>query len=235
MSRLTFNQSSWCPLWSRDGKRIVYEFGAIGKVTIGSKAADGTGNEELLVSEHAQVEMAPSSWARDMKTLVLTENSGFGTAIRALSLEGNRSLKTLINLASQPKISPDGRWMAYASTQTGKSEIFVRPFPEIEKGTWQVSTNGGSAPLWSPNGRELFYRNGDFVMTAAVQTEGTFGTGKTEILFEGKHVGSSWDISPDGKRFLMVKEAGSNTTEAGVQLNVIVNWTEELKQRVPVK
>jgi Tol biopolymer transport system component len=97
--------------------------------------------------------------------------------------------------------------------------------------------NGGdSPPLWSPDGRELFYRNGDSVMVVAVHTEPTFKPGKAESLFQGKYA-SSWDINPDGKRFIMMKEVESNTSEAGGprKINIVLNWFEELKQRVPVK
>ena len=159
--------------------------------------------------------------------------------IDALQLEGDRKLKTLLRekyYQEEPTISPDGRWMAYISWESRKAEVYVRPFPEVNKGKWQVSTSGGSHPVWSPNGRELFYRYGDSLMAAAVETEPTFKPGKTEALFQGKY-DSSWDISPDGKRFLMMKEPGATTTAAGgpQKINIILNWLEELKQRVPVK
>jgi len=126
--------------------------------------------------------------------------------------------------------------MAYVSNESGKPEVYVRPFPEVNKGKWQVSANGGTGPLWAPNGRELFYRKDDFVMAVALETEPTFNPGKTEPLFQGKYA-SSWDINPDGKRFLMMKEVESTSPEAGGprRINVVVNWFEELKQRVPVK
>jgi hypothetical protein len=113
----------------------------------------------------------------------------------------------------------------------------------VNKGKWQVSTSGGDAPLWSPNGRELFYRSEDSVMTVAVQTEPVFKAGKPVVLFQGKYVPRSsgnqrpWDISADGKRFLMMKDAApaDNQAEAPRKINIVLNWLEELKQRVPVK
>jgi serine/threonine-protein kinase len=143
----------------------------------------------------------------------------------------------------QPKISPDGRWMAYASYEFGKSEIYVRPFPEVDGGKWQVSLSGGDTPLWSPNGREIYYRKDDAVMAVSVETEGSFKSGKPEFLFRGPYVvlganeGHPWDISPDGKRFLMMKGAGSasSTTGGPRKINIVLNWFEELKQRVPTK
>ena len=114
--------------------------------------------------------------------------------IGALSMEGDHKRIPLLQekyLEIQPKISPDGRWMAYLSDESGKNEIYVRPFPEVNKGRWQISTSGGNSPLWSRDGRELFYRSADSVMAVAVQTEPTFKPGKPEVLFRGTYVGLS--------------------------------------------
>jgi hypothetical protein len=144
-----------------------------------------------------------------------------------------------------PQISPDRRWIAYTSNESGKFEINVRPFPEVNKGRWQISAAGGNSPLWSANGRELFYRNGDAVMAVAVETEPTFKAAKPETLYRGTYTSSSmqekhpWDISPDGKRFLRMKgvaSTGEASAAAGPRkINIVLNWFEELKQRVPVK
>jgi hypothetical protein len=131
------------------------------------------------------------------------------------------------------------------SNESGRREVYVRPFPDVNKGKWQVSTSGGNQPLWSPNGRELFYRNDGSVMAVSVKTELTFKPGKPEMLFSGTYVAPAtgdvppWDISPDGKRFLMIKPpqttGGESTTEIRHKITIVLNWTEELKQRVPVK
>ncbi len=116
----------------------------------------------------------PWSWSGDAKTLILVEYDLSARPqfnIGTLSMEGGRQLKPLLKEKyekGQPKVSPDGRWMAYMSDESGKSEIYVRPFPEVNQGRWQVSTGGGDTPLWSPDGRELFYRSGDAVMAVAV-------------------------------------------------------------------
>jgi hypothetical protein len=131
--------------------------------------------------------------------------------------------------------------MAYASNESGKFEIYVRPFPEVNKGKWPVSTDGGDSPLWSPDGREMFYRSGDSFMAVEVETEPTFRPAKPKVLFKRTYfsVGAAithaiWDISPDGKRFLMIKEIGS--AASGLRrISVVLNWTEELKQRAPAK
>jgi len=182
--------------------------------------------------------------SRDGKTLLLYENSASTDSfyfIDALSLKGDRKLRVLLKAKYwqvAPKLSPDGHWMAYASYESGKAEIYVRPFPELNTGKWQVSTNGGTRPLWSPDGRELFYRNGDSVMAVSVQTEPTFKPGKTDLLFRGTYAAEEWDIGHDGKRFLMIKtpsSTGEGSAAAGPRkINIVLNWFEELRDRVPV-
>ena len=165
-------------------------------------------------------------------------------------MEGDRARRPLLQEKyneAQPQISPDGRWMAYTSDESGQAQIYVRPFPEVDKGRWQVSTSGGDSPLWSPDGRELFYRSGDAAMAVSVKTEPTFRLETPKTLFRGTYVSSDlrrgwillnpWDISPDGKRFLMIKPPESTAYAGGASLkiNVVLNWFEELKRRVPVK
>jgi serine/threonine-protein kinase len=171
--------------------------------------------------------------------------------IGMMSMDGDRKWKSLLRekyAERQPHVSPDGRWIAYMSNESGKNEIYVRPFPNVDGGRWQVSTSGGDRPLWSSDGRELFYQNGDAVMAVPVKAEPTFNPGTPKILFRGTFAsgnprGNSWDISSDGKRFLMMKAAPQTTETAPAapafelprRINIVLNWTEELKQRVPVK
>jgi serine/threonine-protein kinase len=132
--------------------------------------------------------------------------------------------------------------MAYVSDESGKAEVYVRPFPDVNKGKWPVSATGAQAPLWSPDGRELFYRNGDAVMAVKVETDPAFKPGKPELLFQGKYIphleneGPTWAIGRDG-RFLMMKAVGSagkaSAAESPRKIHVVLNWLEELKQRVP--
>jgi dipeptidyl aminopeptidase/acylaminoacyl peptidase len=192
----------------------------------------------------------PGSWSSDGKTLALTELNltNLQGDISVLSMENDGTRKLVLEEKCselQPQISPNGRWIAYVSDESGQHEIFVRPFPDVNKGKWQVSEGGGHSPLWSPDGRELFYRNGESVMVASVETESSFSFGSRKNLFRGAYVSDnygsvivrSWDLHPDGKRFLMIKELPGDVTseEASRQkFNVVVNWFEELKQRVPV-
>jgi hypothetical protein len=165
---------------------------------------------------------------------------------QTLSMEGDRKWEPLLQekqLAAQPQISPDGQWIAYTSDMSGENQIYVRPFPDVNKDRFQVSTGGGDNPLWSlPDGKELFYLDGDAVMAVSVQSGPTFNAGKPKILFRRTHTNIRWpsiefriwDISPDGKRFLMMEELENDSAEAGHQkINVVLNWFEELKQRVP--
>jgi hypothetical protein len=165
-------------------------------------------------------------------------------------MEGDRTPKLLLQgeyAEFQPQISPDGRWLAYVSNESGDG-VYVRPFPDVDSGRWPVSTSGGDYPLWSPDGRELFYRSGDSVIAVEVETEPAFKLGKTTVLFKGTYSYGSglvgfpntpWDVHPDGKRFLMLKPAGltDEESEAGIprKINIVVNWFEELKERLPAE
>jgi serine/threonine-protein kinase len=137
-----------------------------------------------------------------------------------------------------PQFSPDGRWLAYTSDESGRMEIFVKPYPG-PGGKWQISTDGGTEPLWNHNGRELFYRNGDRMMAVDISTQPGFAAGKPRQLFERHYLANpignarpNYDISADGQRFLMVKPVDQEEA-ARTQINVVLNWTEELKRLVP--
>ena len=253
-TRLTFDEGSEYPLWTLDGKRIAFSSSRRGMVLgdVYWKAADGTGEEERLGTVPSR-SLYPWSWSRDGKTLVLmdqtvrSEAAGFLAVshIGSLSIEGDRKWKPLLQLQfyeGHPQISPNGQWMAYTSRESvgSQPEVYVRPFPDLGEGKWQISTGGGQNPLWSHDGRELFYRAGDSVFAVDVQTaEPTFKYGKPKLLFQGAYIaiGHGWDLSKDGKRFLMLKRAETtpSAAEGPRRINVVLNWLEELKQRVPTK
>jgi len=160
-----------------------------------------------------------------------------GRDIWILPLEGERKPQPFLQTPfseREPKFSPDGRWLAYASDESGQSEVYVRPFPKAEEGKSQISTEGGTEPVWVGNG-ELFYRNGDQMMAVDITTEPTFRTSTPRLLFEGRYQQSTlpllpfYDVTADGQRFVMVQ---AQETDPG-QINVVLNWFEELKRLVP--
>ncbi len=174
--------------------------------------------------------------------MVLREGAaGAEVDLRVLSLAGDRRVETLVATEfseANGEICPDGRWMAYQSNQSGQMEVYVRPFPNVDDGRWQISTGGGTQPLWAFNGRELFYRRGAALMTVPVQTEPNFTPATPEVLFEGDYFagagGRAYDVSPDGERFLMIIEGeGAESTSAAPQIILVQNWFEELRRLVP--
>jgi serine/threonine-protein kinase len=171
---------------------------------------------------------------------------GAQTNISMLSIEGSRDSKALLKgekyVVANAQLSRDGLWLAYLSSESGQAEIYVCPFPQVDSGKWQVSTGGGTEPRWSPDGRELFYRNGEAMMAVSIQTAPAFRAEMPKKLFQGSYyslIGHMWDLSPDGKRFLMIKEAQQTAkapaAESPRRINIVLNWLDELKQRVPVK
>ena len=130
-------------------------------------------------------------------------------------------------------ISPSGHWIAYESNESGRYEIYVRPFPNVEEGKWQISSSGGEDPVWAPQGQELFYRNSQALMVVGIKTEPTFTAGRPAVLFTGDYQRIShnrqYDVTLDGQRFLMIKQEQTGVA----QINVVLNWFEELKRLVP--
>jgi serine/threonine-protein kinase len=138
---------------------------------------------------------------------------------------------------SAARFSPDGRWLAYTSTESGRPEVYVQPFPG-PGGKSQISTEGGTEPVWNPNGRELFYRQSDRMMAVDIVTQPALTAGRPRLLFEGPYLLSAgnlpaYDVSPDGQRFLMVVE--SEQEEPPTQINLVLNWFEELNRQVPTE
>jgi Tol biopolymer transport system component len=136
-----------------------------------------------------------------------------------------------------PSFSPDGHWMVYASDESGRWEIYVQPYPG-PGGKLQISTDGGREPVWNRNGRELFYRNGIRMIAVDVITQPNFSAGKPRTVFEGQYRSTNaslatYDVAADGQRFLMVKQSEQVTSVS--QINVVLNWFEELKSRAPTK
>jgi serine/threonine-protein kinase len=206
--------------------------------------------ERLTDSSKTQV---PYAISPDGKRLVFREDAPDATThdLMVLSLESDRRVQPLIHSRfdeHNADLSPDGLWIAYESNESGQYEVFVRPFPDVSSGRWQVSTGGGTRPLWSRNGRELFYMATSGTTDAAIMSvslgQGGFKPGAVTKLFEGRYsfsnlagttgAGRTYDASADGQRFLMIKDsAGSENVSASPRIIVVLNWTEELKRLVP--
>ena len=231
-TRLTFGGSNANPIWTPDGKRITY-YGSVGdKGGIYSIAADGSGKPELLAN--TQVPATPSSWTPDGKTLLLW-SSGTDKIrhIFTLTIAGDAAQRKPVLLHDTPfsesggEISPDGRYVAYVSTESGNPDVYVQPFPGPGAKT-RISTEGGDAPRWSRNGRELLYWNivRTSLMGLDVQTGPTFHAGLPHEVVK-IFSGTTWDTTPDGQRFLVEIFA----TGGNLRMETVVNWFDELRRR----
>jgi serine/threonine-protein kinase len=157
-------------------------------------------------------------------------------------MAGERQVKVLLQTKfneQHPRVSPDGRWLAYDSNESGRPEIYVRPFPDVEGGRWQVSTGGGMEPLWEPKGSELFYRSPTNLMVVPVRTGATPTFGNAATLFNlGRYFtgggGRHYDIAPRADRFILTAPVAPEGGTAG-QMVVVQGWFEELKRLVPTK
>jgi Tol biopolymer transport system component len=239
--RVTFNPAQdGYPLWTPDGKRIaLWANRGEGVVELYLRSADLTGREERLTT--GRLSQSPFSWSGDGKVLVFQQSSpDTGMDIGVVPIEGEHTVTMVIHGPSDeghPAVSPDGRWIAYQSNQSGRWEVYVQPFPALGS-RWQVSTQGGTDPIWDPGGRELYYRNARAVISVPVTAkDDTFTYGNPRPLFEGSYVnpdpggGPTYALSPDGKRFLMMKDQDPGDGQAGqTQIVVILNWIDELQR-----
>jgi Tol biopolymer transport system component len=236
LTRLTSEGQNGNPGWTPDGKRVTFSSGT--PFNLFWQPADGSGKAERVAT--SEYRLAPSSWSADGQLLAFIEtNPTTGQDIWVLRLSDRKAepfLRTPSNEGG-PVFSPDGHWLGYASDESGRWEIYVQPYPG-PGGKSQISTDGGREPLWNRNGRELFYRNGNRMMAVDVTTQPTFSAGKPTTLFERQYRSTNaslptYDVASDGQRFLMVKQGEQGTS--ATQINVVLNWFEELKRRVPTK
>ena len=242
LTRLTFN-SGETPIWTPDDQRVTYAKLTGVRAGINWKPVDGSGVEEALVAPDDPLlpmeSMIPFSWSPDARTLVFRQRRESGTAddIGMLSMEGDRKPELLAETVfaeAHPVLSPDGRWLAYASDESGRREVYVRSFLE-PGGRWQISTEGGTEPRWNPAGNELFYRRGDEMWAVSVATEPSLQPARPTLLFEGSFDPGgyfhNYDVSPDGQRFLMVQSEEAPEA-APDRVNVVLHWLDELERRV---
>jgi serine/threonine protein kinase/Tol biopolymer transport system component len=231
-SRLTVDEETDGPIWTADGKRIAYyRYTEPGnKSELVWKTADGSGKEEVLTSIQSG-EILPDSFSRDGKLLSFTVWSADGADVWILPLDGDRKAQPWQNTKYNEwgsAFSPDGKYIAYVSDESGQYEVYVRGYPS--GGRWQISTGGGDDVVWARNG-ELFFRQGPQWFSVAVQVDPEFRAQAPQRLFEGPYLnvpGVSYDVAADGKRLILLEE--NNKQPPTTRLNVVTNWFETLKQ-----
>ena len=232
-TRLTSQQSEIAsyPVWTPDGKQIVF------KTPTGLRSIDTDGSGRSRTIGGTTSADFPSAVSPDGVTLATARRTAEGLAdVYVLSLTGDSAPRALVTgpaFEGGPQFSPDGRWMAYVSNESGQFQVYLRRYPGPDS-RWPVSTDGGTSPLWNPTGKELFYRSGNKMMAVSFSTTPDVALATPRVLFEQPYAYGStvaltnYDVSADGQRFLMVKH------ESGVAyLNIVQNWVEELKARVP--
>jgi Tol biopolymer transport system component len=233
-TRFTFDPSTEIsPIWSSDGSRIVYSSNRKGTADLYQKPSNGSGSDEALLTTGDN--KVAGSWSADGRFVLFT-NLVMGGDLWTMHLIGDKKaipfLQTRFNEANG-RFSPDGRWVAYQSNESGRAEVYVAPFPG-PGGKWQVSTGGGILPRWRRDGKELFFAvpTGAMMMTASVNGEGTaFQVGAVQALFQVRSGGPRYfyDVSADGQRFLL-NALPEQATAAAAPLTLVVNWTAGLKK-----
>ncbi|OVE79087.1 hypothetical protein BVY00_01310 [bacterium G20] len=224
----------WWTVWTPDGKRVIFHSSRDGKsLNLYWKSVDGIG-EIVRLTESAN-DQSPYAISSDGKMLFYMEHNRLTSNkdIWVLPLEGDRTPRPLLQTPAQefgPTLSPDGRWLAYVSDETGRQEVYVRNYPDLGR-VIKISSEGGVSPMWSSAGDYLYFRQGRKMMAVSFLPE----PGIPKVLFEGDFVlghrwGRRYDLSPDGKRFLMIRE--SEPPSSPTQYNIVLNWFDELKQKV---
>ena len=235
------------PTWTPDSRRVIFSSDRKGNPNLFWQSADAVTEAEQLTNAleaHFAHSISPDGKRVVLDRLRIADASGADLAF--LVLDGDRKLQGLIETPSieiSGEISADGRWLAYQTNRSGRFDVVVRPFPEVGGGEWPISTAGGTEPLWSRHTPELFYRapNGAVMSVDVVPGENwKAGTPKQVIAGEGYFLGPdgnpyrTYDVSLDGRRFLMLKNVTvTENTPTMPHLIVVQNWLEELKRRVP--
>jgi Tol biopolymer transport system component len=232
-TRLTFGGANDFPIWAPDGRAIVYAGNKDGKPGIYKVPADGSGQPQLIL---AGAEAVPTSFTPDSKMLLFTQPGPNGKPrIMVLPLDaagGTPSPHPLRDSSAADlygQISPDGRWVAFTSTETGRPEVYVLPFPGPGPKV-QISADGGQRERWSADGRELLFwdtSGNATLMSAAIQTS-PFSNAPPQKLFPA-FSGTTWGVAPDGQHFLV------ESVQSGGTLVTVTNWFDELRRRAPSK
>ncbi len=245
-TRLTFDEGTErSPVWSSSGTEIAYSRDENAGYDLTRKTADGTGEAVVLVETDGFTLV--NDWSTDGRYLVYTDLTPEGRFdFRYVELQSDGEVSEPVTFLGTPngeggaKLSPDGRLVAYQSNESGRYEIYVRPFPD-GAGKWQVSVNGGVTSRWRGDGKELYYLEGSSMMAVSVSTEPTFTLGQPQRLFEstdlisaglGEYGSAEFDVSADGKRFVIVSPIEVADEEAArPNVRIVQNWYEEFRDR----
>ena len=230
LTRLTFEGSqNEVAIWTPDGKRLTYYSNQTGgPFNLFWQSIDGSSRPERLTT--STTNHVPMSWSADGRRLAFTEAVAPERDIWVLEMTERKPVPFIKTSFTEggAQFSPNGRWIAYVSNESGRAEVYVQPYPG-PGGKWQISTDGGSEPMWNRNGRELFYRSGDRMMAVPVSTQEAFSSGRSQMLFERRYASVQlpqtfqyYDVAPDGQRFLMVKDGEGSSS--GTPINVVLNW-----------
>jgi serine/threonine-protein kinase len=244
LARFTFDpEVDQNPVWTADGRRVIFSSQRVDGVrALFWQAADGRGSAELL--SNAEWSRVPTSVSPDDRYVLFSEQAATRD-IAMLDLRTRRVeflVRTPFN-DSNAEVSPDGRWLAYDSNESGTDEVYVRRFPDIDAGRWQVTTGGGNRAKWARNGRELFYLNRtNELMAASVSGGYAWEVGRPTKILDARYFYGEvnntfppYDVSPDGTRFLMMKVVdGAEQSARPVDIIVVRNWFEELRRLAPL-
>jgi serine/threonine-protein kinase len=251
MRRLTFGSNNRWPIWSRDGQRVIFQSDREGDIAIFSQRLDGSDVQRLTKPETKRVQV-PISWSSDGKTLMFTvgaNNAGSkiwsvmpGTDSRLTPFGDTASLGQ-----SNSSVSPDGRWIAYTHADAGAENqtIYVEPFPTTGV-KYQITRTRSVFPVWSPDNKQLFFAQNNSgignIMSVDIQTKNGFSFSNPQALpikrimvNGGEGLPRGYDIFPDGKQFIVMLDPAENDSPQRQQINVVLNWFTELKQRVPIQ
>jgi serine/threonine-protein kinase len=245
LSRLTASSDPGTnPVWTPDGLRIAYNTVRANSPWVVTQRADGTGEVEQLTNQpYPAVTKAVTPDGRAVLTAGAAGPGGAG-AMGLVPLNQRTDGQVLLEGSgsqNNPDVSPDGRWLAYEADTSGVGEVYVRPFPNVNDGRWQVSTSGGRQPVWSRDGRELFYLDKDGFLTAvAIQPGQAFRASQPKRVLQTRYLapGASraYDVSTDGRRFLVMKDtSGESVADKPATIVVVLNWLEELKHLLPTQ
>jgi serine/threonine-protein kinase len=229
--RLTTERHNGWPLWTRDGRNITFTSGGI----IHEVPADGSGPPRVLVERGAAAPYYPTSWSPDGRELLFEVDDVVSSDVAVIAPHAGEARLLLSGPFNErdAQFSPDGRYVAYRSDESGRAEVYVASYPSLE-GRTAISTDGGTVPRWSRDGRELFFRQGDAIMAANVDTRGGFRSERPRRLFAGSYDGEgrhgAYDVSPDGRRFVLVKDDEASSLR---ELSVVQGWFEELRRLAP--